>query len=229
MQIGFTSRHYLCAMENDQKQERELKLSPITIFVGPNGSGKSRMVEHILTMPKRLEALYGIKKTHVLQEHHLSNTDTFTKEAGGNLWEILHSYYIYVDNGDNSLHGYIQNWLQTFGIANDFRVIKNPDDSFSVEVQSSEFFWMHLVDMGSGTILMIKMLMELAWLSAADSESTLVIVESPENILYPKNQSLLADLFLDLYERFGLRFIIETHSEYLIRRTQVLVAKMFSR
>ena len=107
-----------------------------------------------------------------------------------------------------------------------FSAFKNQDESFSVEVQSSEFFWMPLFDMGSGTILMFKMLIELAWLTIDGSESTLVIVESPENILYPKNQSLLADLFLDLYERFGLRFIIETHSEYLIRITQVLVAKM---
>ena len=214
-------------MENNQKQEGELKLSPITIFVGPNGSGKSRMVEHILTLSERLEALYGIKKTHVLIEHHLSNTYPITKESGRNLWEILHTYYIYVCTGNNTLHDYIQNWLQTFGMAKDFRITKNPDESYSVEVQSSGFFWMPLVDMGSGTFLMFKMLLELAWLSTADSESTLVIVESPENILYPENQSLMADLFLDLYERFGLRFIVETHSEYLIRRTQVLVAKTF--
>ena len=38
-------------------------------------------------------------------------------------------------------------------------------------------------------------------------------------------QSKLADLFYELNREYGFRFIIETHSEYLIRRSQVIVAK----
>ena len=51
----------------------------------------------------------------------------------------------------------------------------------------------------------------------------IVIIEEPEMNLHPKYQSLLADLFLELSERYGFRFIIETHSEYMIRKTQVEV------
>ena len=52
-----------------------------------------------------------------------------------------------------------------------------------------------------------------------------ILVEEPEANLHPKFQSKLADLFLDASNTFGFQFIIETHSEYLIRRLQILVAQ----
>ena len=52
-----------------------------------------------------------------------------------------------------------------------------------------------------------------------------VALEEPESHLHPKYQSLLADMFLEAYENYGIHFIIETHSEYLIRKAQVLVAR----
>ena len=33
-------------------------------------------------------------------------------------------------------------------------------------------------------------------------------------------------MFYEAYTEYGINFIIETHSEYLIRKTQVLVARM---
>lgn len=54
---------------------------------------------------------------------------------------------------------------------------------------------------------------------------TLVTIEEPEQNLHPAMQGKLAEMFLDFYQEFGLQSIIETHSEYMIRRSQVLVAK----
>lgn len=53
-----------------------------------------------------------------------------------------------------------------------------------------------------------------------------ITIEEPEVHLHPKFQSKIADMLLEAYKLYNIHFIVETHSEYLIRRSQVLVAQM---
>ncbi|MBU2555027.1 MAG: AAA family ATPase [Bacteroidetes bacterium] len=56
----------------------------------------------------------------------------------------------------------------------------------------------------------------------------LILIEEPEAFLHPNWQSKLADFFLyymDFSKRYDVRFLIETHSVYLIQKLQYLVAK----
>ena len=55
-------------------------------------------------------------------------------------------------------------------------------------------------------------------------EPKTICVEEPEVHLHPKYQSLLAEMFVEAYQKYNIHFIIETHSEYLIRKLQVMVA-----
>ena len=55
-------------------------------------------------------------------------------------------------------------------------------------------------------------------------EQSAIFVEEPEVHLHPRFQSLLADMFVEAYQNYNIHFIIETHSEYLVRRLQVMVA-----
>ena len=54
--------------------------------------------------------------------------------------------------------------------------------------------------------------------------SPCVAIEEPEIHLHPRFQSLLADMFIEAYSNYNVHFIIETHSEYLIRKIQKNVA-----
>ena len=56
-----------------------------------------------------------------------------------------------------------------------------------------------------------------------------IAIEEPEIHMHPDYQSKLAEMFYDAYSNYGIHFIAETHSEYLIRKLQVMVAdKEFS-
>ena len=56
-------------------------------------------------------------------------------------------------------------------------------------------------------------------------EINTIAIEEPEIHLHPKYQSLLAEMFHEAYVNYNINFIIETHSEYIIRKAQVFVAK----
>lgn len=55
-------------------------------------------------------------------------------------------------------------------------------------------------------------------------EQQTIAVEEPEIHLHPAFQSKLADMFISAME-YNIHFIVETHSEYMIRKLQKLVAQ----
>ncbi len=56
-------------------------------------------------------------------------------------------------------------------------------------------------------------------------EENSIAVEEPEIHLHPSYQSKLAEMFVEAYNKYNIHFMIETHSEYLIRKLQTLAAK----
>lgn len=52
-----------------------------------------------------------------------------------------------------------------------------------------------------------------------------VALEEPECHLHPSLQSRFADLVVDANKQYGIHFLIESHSEYFIRKLQLLVSQ----
>lgn len=82
---------------------------------------------------------------------------------------------------------------------------------------------------GMGAIQITILLLQLATYMKKYKDSQakpIILIEEPEQNLHPRFQSILADLFLEVSQQHGFSFLIETHSEYLIRKSQVIWAGM---
>jgi predicted ATPase len=95
----------------------------------------------------------------------------------------------------------------------------------------------YLVDFGYGVLQIVAILLKIAVEGekhSADEYNSdgaielyphILIIDEPESNLHPNWQSKLADVFVCARQTYNIQLIIETHSEYLIRRFQYLVAK----
>lgn len=98
-----------------------------------------------------------------------------------------------------------------------------------------------LVDFGYGIKQLILILIQISVLAEKNKRTiedydedgefiketytpSMLLVEEPETNLHPKWQSLLAEMFVEANNKFNIQFVIETHSEYIIRKLQTLVA-----
>lgn len=138
-----------------------------------------------------------------------------------------------IQPGDEE-HDFILYWLKEFEIGTNFQV-DSIDGFYKVNIVNDESSdeGVPLADMGMGSIQLAILLLRLATIiSRYKGRTTLkptIIVEEPEMNLHPKAQSKLANLFAILNEKYGFQFIIETHSEYLVRKTQLIVADDFAK
>lgn len=133
---------------------------------------------------------------------------------------------------------FVNEWLKRFRIGDGLEIVGTDEDLgvkvYLVKNDSKRI----LADEGYGITQLISILLQIeannhkfhSWTVNDNFEEVdiwsknIICIEEPEVHLHPMYQSLLADLFVEVYQMFNTRFIIETHSEYLIRKLQVLVA-----
>lgn len=163
-------------------------------------------------------------------------------------YQPTRSFNIY--NQSNSFSNFIKNWkitdeknrvqrisflkryLVEFEIADDIQIIMQDNIGFIHLLKNKQTF--AIIDEGSGISNMLSVALCLSEaiklntkknaIEGYNENEKFIILEEPESNLHPSLQSKLANLIAEIYSLTNVNLIIETHSEYLIRKLQYLVA-----
>jgi len=71
-------------------------------------------------------------------------------------------------------------------------------------------------------MVLILKVASLIKINKKEKKALTLLVEEPELNLHPALQSKLTDFFHEVNKEYGFNFIVETHSEYMIRKTQLI-------
>ena len=171
---------------------------------------------------------------------HAANQNTIYNTADRNdyIAQTVHGFVRAKIARGQKEYAFVTDWMRKFGVGHDFDVISIDGEAYRVKIKDEDNSTVNLADKGMGSIQLMILFLRLATILREYEPQNIValeesdqlryptiIIEEPEQNLHPKVQSQLADLFLYLNKEYYCKFVVETHSEYLIRKTQVLVSK----
>lgn len=124
----------------------------------------------------------------------------------------------------SKLESRIAQWLVELELANAFetRPLFKGSNQYAVWLRRhSASKEVRITDMGIGVSQVLPVLVLCYYVP----EGSTIILEQPELHLHPSVQAGLADVFIDCIKNRGLQIILESHSEHMLRRLQLGLAK----
>ncbi len=182
-----------------------------------------QLVEDVMTQDMTDSLAYVSSTTvNVKRLYPLESDDEFTR--------LLHQYLTAANacrRTDYTPNTFMNLWVRHFGIGDHITIESDPDRLGAVIrlCMEGERHGALLSDFGYGITQLFAVLLRIE-LAILEGKTTMTIAfEEPEIHLHPRFQSILAEMFVDAYKTYNIQFIIETHSEYLVRRLQTLIAQ----
>lgn len=202
----------------------------------------SRDERWIFRLPES-QLVRNMSRIEYLYAHAVTQTVIYSaKDTNDYLSKTIHEFASMPKSDDDYRREFIQYWMKDFNIGKDYEITSVGGEAHIVRILNNDDELVNLADKGMGSIQLMVLLFRLAItlpkrtfqnedagrrFVMRSRMSRIVIIEEPEQNLHPTLQSKLANLLYTLNVEYDYRFIIETHSEYMIRKTQVIVAQHF--
>lgn len=171
---------------------------------------------------------YSIPIVRYIETHNASHKLLLDKEDKNNY--LAQTVTLYLRNCGEGPHksetGFISKWMREFEVGAYLDIVDIYGEAYRVNVIDSDGHIVPLAHKGTGTIQLVTLLMRLATYEA-EVGKRIIVIEEPEQNMHPALQSKLADLLYEVWKdsNGNIQFVVETHSEYLVRRLQVLAAE----
>ncbi len=131
-----------------------------------------------------------------------------------------------------TLHDSLVEFGRSSGLFSDIKVKRHGrqmSDPFQLQVKVRSGHNANIMDVGYGVSQSLPILVDIMAANGKSpvarrrtSESTFLL-QQPEVHLHPRGQAELTSLFVEAFKKRGNRFLIETHSDYIIDRVRILV------
>ena len=175
-------------------------------------------------------SLWSLPLVEYIYAHAASQIVLYNSSENNYLSKTVHEFAELSENKDSVAYDFVRKWMIKFEIGKDFRMESIGGEAHTFEIIDFDGKRIPLADKGMGTIQLMILFLRIAIIVSECKRYSkyygpvTVIVEEPEQNLHPQKQSQLIDFFTDVLNEYGIRFIIETHSEYLVRKSQLIVA-----
>ena len=142
------------------------------------------------------------------------------------LAQAIHQFYqLKIIEGEKE-YEFVKYWMNEFEVGQSFAIKFYAGEAYEFYVLDKNGVKNHLSDKGMGSLQAMVLILNVASLikiNEKEKKAVTLLVEEPELNLHPALQSKLTEFFHEVNKKYGFNFIIETHSEYMIRKSQVLV------
>lgn len=169
-----------------------------------------------------------LENTEYIEAVRANTKRLYTNDSQGTSFNELILEYRSRDISEISIN-FMNKWLRKFDIADKviFDNIEGVANTVSLMKDKEKIA---LADLGYGITQFLPIIMRISLEEPIKQRDYIIVkktilLEEPETNLHPKLQSLLADFLVDAIKTFEIRLIIETHSEYIIRKMQLLTAE----
>lgn len=151
--------------------------------------------------------------------------------------DIFTKLVMFYNNYPEEIKNFVEHWMQKFKIGKSIEIehLNKSDISlgFTVQINRLDDKNENIKDLGYGAGQILTIILCFADIISKQSKSTgyrfssygrkreIMLIEEPECNLHPALQSRLSDMFYQISQKYGVKIIAETHSEYMIRKSQI--------